>query len=131
MIQKVWKITDLSERNGRYTQAGYISKAVDDVLDGNWSLKVNGLSQRNNLIYQTIPQNFRFQPGEEYSVSFDYQMGGDGVYEVRLGDGSNRNVESWDLTAAIGETKRFSFTFTADSENAAAFRDWRIFRKFT
>ena len=108
----------LSERNGRYTQAGYISKAVDDVLDGNWSLKVNGLSQRNNLIYQTIPQNFRFQPGEEYSVSFDYQMGGDGVYEVRLGDGSNRNVESWDLTAAIGETKRFSFTFTADSENA-------------
>ena len=103
----------LSERHDPYSQAGYISKVLDDVLDGNWSVKVNGLSQRNNLIYQTIPQNFHFQPGETYNVSFDYQMGSDGVYEVRLGDGSNRNVESWGLAGAAGDTKRFSFTFTA------------------
>ena len=107
----------LSERNGKYTQAGYISKKVDDVLDGDWSVKVNGLSQRNNLIYQTIPQNFRFQPGETYYVSFDYQMGGDGVYEVRLGDGTNRNVESWEMSAAIGETKQFSFTAGESGQN--------------
>lgn len=103
----------LSERHDPYSQAGYISKNLDDVLDGNWSLKVNGLSQKNNLIYQTIPQNFHFQPGETYNVSFDYQMGSDGVYEVRLGDGSDRNVESWSLAGAAGDTKRFSFTFTA------------------
>ena len=76
----------LSERHDPYSQSGYISKVLDDVLDGNWSLKVNGLSQRNSLIYQTVPQNFHFQPGETYNVSFDYQMGSDGVYEVRLGD---------------------------------------------
>lgn len=103
----------LSERHGKYTQAGFMSKQIDDVLDGNWSVKVNGLAQRNNLIYQTIPQNFRFEPGETYQVSFDYQMGGDRVYELRLGDGTNRNVKSWDMSAAIGKTKRFSTTFTA------------------
>lgn len=103
----------LSERHDPYSQSGYISKVLDDVLDGNWSLKVNGLSQRNSLIYQTVPQNFHFQPGETYNVSFDYQMGSDGVYEVRLGDGSDRDVERWSLAGAAGDTKRFSFTFTA------------------
>lgn len=103
----------LSERHDPYSQAGYISKNLDDVLDGNWSLKVNGLSQRNSLIYQTVPQNFHFQPGETYNVSFDYQMGSDGVYEVRLGDGSDQDVERWSLAGAAGDTKRFSFTFTA------------------
>ncbi len=103
----------LSERHDRYTQAGYISKKVDDVLDGNWSVKVNGLSQRNNLIYQTVPQNFRFEPGETYYVSFDYQMGSDGAYELRLGDGTNRNVQSWTMPEAAGKTERFGVSFTA------------------
>ena len=39
------------------------------------TVKVNGLTQKNNLIYQTIPQNFRFEPGKKYKVSFDYQTG--------------------------------------------------------
>ncbi|MEY8518708.1 endo-alpha-N-acetylgalactosaminidase family protein [Lachnospiraceae bacterium 29-84] len=103
----------LSERHDRYTQAGYISKKVDDVLDGNWSVKVNGLSQRNNLIYQTVPQNFRFEPGQKYYVSFDYQMGSDGAYELRLGDGTNRNVQSWTMPEAAGKTGRFGVSFTA------------------
>ena len=103
----------LSERHGEYTQAGYMCKKVDDVIDGDWSVKINGLSQRNNLIYQTVPENFRFEPGETYYVSFDYQMGSNRAYEVRLGDGTERNVQSWDLAAAAGETKRFGGCFTA------------------
>ncbi len=107
----------LSERHDKYTQAGYMSKQIDDVLDGDWSVKVNGLAQYDNLIYQTIPQNFHFEKGQTYQVSFDYQMGGDRVYELRLGDGTNRNVKSWDMGAAIGKTKRFGATFTAGSDD--------------
>ncbi len=103
----------LSERHDPYTSKGYISKSVDDVLDGNWSLKVNGLSQKNRMVYQTIPQNFHFQPGQTYYVSFDYQMGSNRVYEVRLGDGNDNNVRSWSLAGTPGETKRFGFSFTA------------------
>lgn len=103
----------LSERHDPFTSAGYISKSVDDVLDGNWSLKVNGLSQRNSIVYQTIPQNFHFQPGETYYVSFDYQMGSNRVYEVRLGDGEDDNVRSWALAGTPGKTKRYGFSFTA------------------
>ncbi len=103
----------LSERHGKYTQAGYMVKAVDDVLDGNWSVKINGLSQSNSMIYQTIPQNFHFEPGETYYVSFDYQMGGDGTYEVRIGDGTDKKVKVGSMEAAIGETKHYGISFTA------------------
>ena len=103
----------LSERHDRYTQAGYGVKEVDDVLDGDWSVKVNGLVGNNAMIYQTIPQNFHFKAGETYYVTFDYQMGSRGTYEIRLGDGTNNNVKSWPLPTAIGETKRYGISFTA------------------
>ena len=77
----------LSELHAPYTQAGWDVKKMDDVLDGNWSLKINGLTQRNTLAYQTIPQNFRFEPGVKYRVSFDYQAGSDGTYSVVTGNG--------------------------------------------
>lgn len=103
----------LSEANGKYTNAGYKDKKVDDVLDGNWSLKINGLTQQNSIIYQTLPQNFHFNPGETYYVSFDYQLGSEGTYEVRLGDGDDANVASYGMPAAIGTTKNYGFSFTA------------------
>ena len=77
----------LSELHAPYTQAGWDVKKMDDVLDGNWSLKINGLTQRSTLAYQTIPQNFRFEPGVTYQVSFDYQAGSDNTYGVVVGNG--------------------------------------------
>ena len=113
----VWGVTDnrihLSERHDKYTQAGYMTKAVDDVLDGDWSVKVNALIQSNSMLYQTIPQNFRFEPGETYYVSFDYQMGSEGTYELRLGDGTNNAVQTWKLPEAAGKTITYGFSFTA------------------
>ena len=103
----------LSEWHGKYTQAGFMTKKVDDVIDGDWSVKINGLSERESMIYQTIPQNFRFEPGKTYYVSFDYQMGSDKTYEVRLGDGTQNNVKSWSLAASAGNTQNFGFSFTA------------------
>ena len=34
----------LSEAHAPYSNAGYKDKRVDDVLDGNWSVKINGLA---------------------------------------------------------------------------------------
>ncbi len=80
--------THLSELHAPYTQAGWYNgvKKLDDVLDGTWSVKTNGLTGRSNVVYQTIPQNFRFEPGVTYRVSFDYETGSDDTYGVIVGD---------------------------------------------
>ena len=103
----------LSEAHAPYSNAGYKDKRVDDVLDGNWSVKINGLAQNSSMIYQTIPQNFHFEAGKTYYVSFDYQMGSEGTYEIRVGDGTKTNVKACSMPAAIGETNTYGFSFTA------------------
>ena len=86
--------THLSELNGEFTQAGWDVKKMDDVIDGNWSIKSNGLHGRNNLVYQTIPQNFRFEPDKVYTVSFDYELGSAGSYVAVVGDGAYAGLGS-------------------------------------
>ena len=94
----------LSELHAPYTQAGWDVKKMDDVLDGKWSVKINGLTQRSALAYQTIPQNFRFEPGVTYKVSFDYQAGTDGIYAAAVGIGEyNGNVQLEELPMAMGK----------------------------
>ena len=93
----------LSELHAPYTQAGWDVKKMDDVLDGNWSVKINGLTQRSTLAYQTIPQNFRFEPGVKYKVSFDYQSGSEGIYAVAVGSGEyDGNVKLDELPMHMG-----------------------------
>lgn len=79
--------THLSEKHDPYTQRGWNGKKVDDVIDGNWSLKTNGLVSRRNLVYQTIPQNFRFEAGKTYRVTFEYEAGSDNTYAFVVGKG--------------------------------------------
>ena len=114
--------THLSEKNKKdpkYTSAGWFTKKLDDVLEGDWSLKTNGLTQRGNLIYQTIPQNFRFEEGVTYNVSFDYQCGSEGTYALAVGNGNveSGNVEYIPLESSIpggkkAETKHYKFRIT-------------------
>ena len=108
----------LSELHAPYTQAGWDVKKMDDVLDGNWSVKINGLTQRSTLAYQTIPQNFRFEPGVTYNVSFDYQAGSDGIYAAAVGVGEyNGNVQLEELKKAMGKDADGHYTtqITGDS----------------
>ena len=104
----------LSELHAPFTQAGWDVKKMDDVLDGSWSVKVNGIAAENNnaLVYQTIPQNVRFEPGYDYRVSFSYQSGSDDIYSVVTGEGEYPNalkqVEA--LPKALGTTKTVTFT---------------------
>ena len=78
----------LSERHEPYTQRGWHTKQISDVIDGNWSLKVNGLIGRNRMLFYTIPQNYQFQPGKTYQVSFDYLAGTDKAFDFIIGSGS-------------------------------------------
>ena len=108
----------LSERHDKYTQAGWDVKKMDDVLGGDWSVKINGLTQRSTLAYQTIPQNFRFEPGVTYNVSFDYQAGSDGIYAAAVGIGEyNGNVQLTEPPKHMGADADGHFTtqVTGDS----------------
>lgn len=107
--------THLSELHAPYTQAGWDVKKVDDVLDGNWSVKTNGLVQRNALVYQTIPQNFRFEPGVKYRVSFDYQSGSNGTYALTVGAGEFAGgTPLYPLEKAMGEDGHYSIDIIGD-----------------
>ena len=113
----------LSELHEPYTQAGWDVKKMDDVLDGNWSVKINGLVGYNNAIYYTIPQNFHFEPGVTYNVTFKYQMGSAGTYEVVYGSGeySNSNATAIPLEMSLGETATCTFTIIGDESGQTWF----------
>lgn len=78
--------THLSEKHEPYTQRGWNQKEINDVIDGKWSVKTNGLTEGDTLVYQTIPQNFKFEAGKTYKISFDYEAGSTGTYAVVTGN---------------------------------------------
>ena len=99
--------THLAKKHAPYTQAGWDAKKADDVLDGNWSVKINGLVGYGSLMYTTIPQNFHFEPNQFYTVEFDYQMGSEGTYEAVILDGgvyAQNVVKRYKLEKSLGET---------------------------
>ena len=104
----------LSELHAPFTQAGWDVKKMDDVLDGKWSVKANGLIQKGTLIYQTIPQNVKLEPGETYKVSFKYQSGSDDIYAIATGDGEYNasTVKLTNLKKALGEDGTAEFEIT-------------------
>ena len=98
--------THLSQLNAPYTQHGWNGRVIDDVIDGEWSLKHH--TRTTNVIYGTIPQNFRFEAGKVYTVEFDYQTGSAG-YNMIVGDGNIWKAPTDYLPVAAGETKHASF----------------------
>ncbi|MGT2936250.1 endo-alpha-N-acetylgalactosaminidase family protein [Streptococcus caprae] len=89
--------THLSEKHEPYTQRGWNNKVISDVIDGKWSLKTNGLDGGQDLLYQTIPQNFKFEAGKTYRVSFDYEAGSDDAYAFAVGSGEYRSPDQLTL----------------------------------
>lgn len=112
----------LSELHAPYTQAGWDVKKMDDVLEGNWSVKINGLVRRSAIAFQTIPQNFRFEPGVKYHISFKYQSGTDGIYAVVKGTGEEINSKPEPLAMAMG--KDADGTYETDIVGDASGQTW-------
>ncbi len=104
--------THLAERHEPYTQSGWNGKVTDDVISGDWSLKSH--AENGGLVYRTVPQTVRFEPGHRYRVSFDHQTARADDYEWVTGydsvaSGEPRSVEVG--ARPIGkqvETTRFS-----------------------
>ena len=121
-------VTHLSQLHAPYTQSGWHTKILDDVIEGEWSLKHHG--NNTGIIYQTIPQNFRFEPGKVYEVSFDYQSGPSGAYAMVVGDGANNytmpSAEDYFQSTAAATTgeKSTTKTHTMTVVGAASGQTW-------
>lgn len=104
----------LSQLHAPFTQAGWEVKKMDDVLQGDWSLKISGLTGKRALLCQTIPQNVPFKAGRSYRISFDYQCGADGIYALAVGQGevSKDDMSLQPLSKALGTTARCEFDLT-------------------
>lgn len=96
-------VTHLSEAHAPYTNTGWNGRVIDDVIEGKYSLKHHG--QNAGIIYQTIPQNFRFEAGKTYEVSFDYQTGANGAYALVIGDGKNYDIPQAMFAGTKGTTQ--------------------------
>ncbi len=93
--------THLSQMNAPYTQKGWNGKSVDDVIEGEYSLKHH--TNITGIVYQTIPQNFRFEAGKVYQVEFDYQTVSAG-YQMVVGDGATFTRPTEYLATTTGTT---------------------------
>lgn len=108
----------LSEFHGPYTQRGWNHKRISDVISGKWSLKINGLTGKENLVIQTIPQTITFEADQAYRVSFTYEAGWDDTYSLVMGDGqyqNDHNLQHFKLKNTwqdSDEAKRVSFEIT-------------------
>lgn len=114
--------THLAELHAPYTQRGWNGKLISDVLQGKWSVKTNGLVGRDKLVYQTIPQNFKFEPGVSYEITFHYETGSNAAYSFVTGDGDYLNdkkagiLESVPFASTVKEKAgygTFTYTFVA------------------
>ena len=92
--------THLSQLHAPYTQKGWLNKPTDDVIEGEWSLKHH--TNSTGIIYQTLPQNFRFEPGKVYEVEFDYQTPLEKKYVMVVGNENTYSLpaETYRLPAA-------------------------------
>ena len=102
--------THLSERHSPYTDQGWNKKLISDTLEGDWALKSH--SERLGLIWRTVPQSLRFEPGKKYEVSFDYQCAYDEQYEFIIGydDGNEEKILSNIPFKKTAQTERFVVT---------------------
>jgi endo-alpha-N-acetylgalactosaminidase len=95
--------TSLIKKHAPYTQAGWNGKLVDDVLDGDWSLKSH--EENEGLVYRTAPWTVDFKPGHKYKVSFDYESGQAGHYTWVQGVDRPESVEVKATPIAAQRTK--------------------------
>ncbi|WP_427884703.1 endo-alpha-N-acetylgalactosaminidase family protein [Kribbella sp. GL6] len=118
--------TVLARKHAPYTQAGWNGKLVDDVLDGNWSLKSH--EENEGLVYRTAPWTVNFQAGHKYKVSFDYESGRAGQYAWVQGVDRPGSVEV--KATPIGE-QRTKATFGQEFVAGCGGDYWVGLRKLT
>lgn len=106
-----------SEKHAPYTQAGWNGQLTDQTLDGQHALKSH--EEGAQLVYRTVPQTVRFEPGHRYRVSFDYQNTFAGQYALSTGydrltaNGADTTETQRTLFDEQRTTARYHHEFTA------------------
>ncbi|OFI36581.1 endo-alpha-N-acetylgalactosaminidase [Arthrobacter sp. SW1] len=81
--------THITERHEPFTQKGWHTNVIDEVLDGTWSLIAHDENRAPNggpgMVYRTTEATVPFQAGRKYRISFDYQNSKDGQYSWMSG----------------------------------------------
>ncbi|RAN78113.1 hypothetical protein B5P43_17575 [Bacillus sp. SRB_336] len=110
--QKTWKNTYSPYNSGTLN-----GQAVDDVLNGNHSLKAH--EENTGLVYRTVPATVPFTAGHSYTVSFKYQTNVAGQWQwvtgadtVSGGTVTSKDLKDEALAPAL-DTATYSRTFTA------------------
>lgn len=110
--QKDWKNT-----HSPYNSGALNGQAVDDVLDGNNSLKSH--EENSGLVYRTVPATVPFTAGHSYKVQFTYQTNVAGQWQwvtgadtVDSGTVTSRDLKDEAMAPALN-TATYSRTFTA------------------
>lgn len=101
----------IAQRHAPFTQAGWNGKPIDDVINGNNSLKTH--QESAGLVYRTLPQTVRFTPGRKYSVSVNFEHAYAGDYAFVIGDGAS-TVSTTNFAQARTPTA-FTRTFDAST----------------
>lgn len=98
-----------------WSARGWNGTVVDDVLDGQWSLKSH--AERAGLAYRTAPHTLPLRSGHRYRVGFDYQCARAGYYTGQTGldvlteTGPVSTVLSATPIQAAHRTTRFTHEF--------------------
>jgi len=110
--QKSWKNT-----YSPYNSGSLNGQAVDDVLNGNHSLKAH--EENTGLVYRTVPATVPFTAGHSYTVSFKYQTNVAGQWQwvtgadtVANGKLTSKDLKDETMAPAL-DTATYSRTFTA------------------
>ncbi len=106
--------TVLAKRHAPYTQAGWNGKLVDDVLDGDWSLKAH--EENQGMAWRTWQGTVPFKPGHRYRVDFDYQNAMAGAYSLVVGADqvAGGAAKAVDLTTTPFAQKRTTTAYTGE-----------------
>ena len=117
-----------SERHDPYTQRGWtwdvtgVTTKIDDVINGDWGVKIHcGYNTCYGIMFKTIPQNVRFEPGETYNVSFKYEFVTEGEYQIAIGNGESNEVELIPLETTPDGYKTARFEITGDESGQTWF----------
>ena len=126
--------THLAEYHAPYSQSGWGNSLIDDVISGRWSLKQHDCYLREGVICRTIPQNFRFEAGKHYEVSFDYQSGATNGFYVITGSGEGEEIAEFlpleKTTSGVAGQKSWTNNFTFNITGSEDGQSWFGFYNF-
>lgn len=111
--------THITERREPFTQKGWHTNVIDEVLDGNWSLIAHEENRAPGgtpgIVYRTTGYTMPFVAGHKYKVSFDYQNSKAGQYAWVSGYDSQAGPAVTGSQAIGAQTSTARFEQTLDT----------------